>query len=674
MLKKFVFPIFLLIWGSNNLWASESESTQKIPEDLTKLSISELQGIKLSKVTSVTKKEQNLFDAPAAIYVITKEDIRRSTALNIPELLRMVPGLQVAQIDANKWAISSRGFNQRLSDKLLVLVDGRVVYSITFSGVFWDQIDYPLEDIERIEVIRGPGGTLWGANAVNGVINIITKNSKDTQGFHGKAIVGTVEEGSTTFRYGAKLNEKTTYRVYGKYFNRDSFEPRPGTLANDHWNQFRGGFRIDLKKSKNEEFTFQGDYYNGESSSRTSNTIVSLAPPSVRTFDAEGDIDGANILARWVKKHTSNSETQVQFFWNREHRQEPFLPEILVNTLDLQIQHRRRLFARHDVTIGFGQSYTFDEFKNAFNLQINPQTDFNFRIDGFIQDEITIVDKFLKFIVGSKFEHNSFSGFEFQPNARLVYTPNSKNTIWFAASRAVRTPNIVEERVFLLAGLVPTVPPTVISLQGVPNPVSEDLLSLELGYRWKALKNVVIDISTYLNFYNDLRSVELGSLDLSNFPTFVRQPTFVRKGFSGETYGMELSVFWNPFDWWTLKSGFSWFEMDLAPDPGLVTAPSVEGLDPSFQVQLRSTMNLPKNIELDTYLNFVDDIPQFNIPSYTRLDVRLGWRPVKNVSVSLGALNLLDPEHLEFQERSTAALVTSTEVPRSYFFAITINN
>ncbi len=674
MIKHLIVFVFFLFCLASNLWANELEPKQTIPEDLTKLSISELKGIKLSKVTSVSKKEQNLFDASAAIYVITKEDIRRSTALNIPELLRMVPGLQVAQIDSNKWAITSRGFNQRISDKLLVLIDGRVVYSITFSGVFWDQIDYPLEDIERIEVIRGPGGTLWGANAVNGVINIITKNSKDTQGFHGKGVIGTLEQGSTTFRYGAKLNENTTYRVYGKYFNRGSFEPRPGTLANDHWNQFRGGFRFDLEKSKDEEFTFQGDYYNGESSSRTSNTIVSLTPPAARTFDAEGDIDGANILARWVKRHNPNSETQVQFFWNREHREEPFLPEILVNTLDLQIQHRRKLLKRHDVTIGFGQNYTFDEFKNAFNLRINPQTDFNFRIDGFIQDEITIVDKFLKLIVGSKFEHNSFSGFEFQPNVRLVYTPNKKNTIWFAASRAVRTPNIVEERVFLLAGLLPTIPPTVISLQGVPNPVSEDLLSLELGYRWKALKNVLVDISTYLNFYDDVRSVELGPLDLSNFPTFVRQTSFARKGFSGHTYGMELSVFWNPFNWWTLKSGFSWFEMDLTPDPGLVTAPSVEGLDPSFQVQLRSTMNLPRNFELDTYLNFVDDINQFNIPSYTRLDVRLGWKPLKNVSLSLGALNLLDPNHLEFLEPNSATLVTPTEVPRSFFFAITINN
>ena len=406
------------------------------------------------EVTSVSKKKQRLTEAAAAVFVITQEDIRRSGVTSIPEALRLAPGLQVAKIDANKWAISSRGFNTQFVNKLLVLIDGRSVYTPSYSGVYWDAQDTLLEDIDRIEVIRGPGATLWGANAVNGVINIITKQAGDTQGGLMVASAGNEEKVIAGLRYGAELNKNTHGRLYLKFNERDSsYAPGLDDEAGDDWKSLRGGFRIDSQPSDKDRWTVQGDVYEADEN-QTLNLWRDPSDPSNLNFapfylDAntadEIESSGWNLLTRWDHLLSNTSNITLQLYYDHTKRAENFLLQEQ-DTLDIDFQHQLEVFGNHDLVWGLGYRHIEDEFSNTYIVAFLPDSGSSDLFSAFLQDEIELLPDRLRLTLGSKFEQNDFTGFEVQPSARLIWLPTERSTLWGSVSRAVRTPSRLEDR------------------------------------------------------------------------------------------------------------------------------------------------------------------------------------------------------------------------------------
>ena len=653
----------IFLYGS----AEAKEPDEQIPEDLVELSFEELMDI---KITSVSKKEQRLSQAAAAIFVITQEDIRRSGVTTIPEALRMAPGVEVAQVDANKWAITIRGFNNLFSSKLLVMIDGRTVYTPLFSGVYWDVQDTVLEDIDRIEVIRGPGGTLWGANAVNGVINIITKNAKDTQGGMVTAGGGTLENGFGSIRYGGKigLGGKNHYRVFAKYFNRDSFDEAPGADGADEWEAVRGGFRMDLEPSEKNKWTLQGDYYNGESGQRVTE-VTSLTAPFSTTTDDDVDVNGVNLLARWQHRISNRSSTTLQVYYDRTERNAKPLKQT-IDTMDLDFQHRLDIGRRHDMVWGIGQRLVYDDIENTLAFSFTPDNRLAHTTSAFVQDDITLIENRLRLTLGSKFEWNSYTGFEYQPNARVLWTPNSLNTVWASVSRAVRTPARTDDsfRLNFLAtpggGLN-----NLFSVLGNNNIKSENLLAYELGYRVQPTEKIFLDVATYFHSYDDLLSQEplTPFVETTPAPTHLTIATQFQNKLAGNAYGVEIAGTWKVFDWWELNTAFNWFQFDLdqTPPSADTTTKLKDGNSPKYHFNIRSHFKLPYQLEFDTALFVVDELDNLNIPSYNRLDIRLGWLPTESLELSLVFQNLLDPRHKEFGGVEGGS--TRNEVPRSVY-------
>ena len=666
-----LLTIFAFIWISvvPILHAEEGDHNDQVPEDLVELSFEELMDI---KITSVSKREQKVSQAAAAIHVITQEDIRRSGLNSIPELLRTVPGLQVAQFDANTWAITSRGFNSRFASKLLVLIDGRSIYTPIFSGINWDDHDIPLEDIERIEVIRGPGGTLWGANAVNGVINIITKHTEDTQGGLVSGGAGNEENGFSTLRYGGKLSPDATYRVYGKYFNRDESVTRTGGPGNDSSHSARGGFRIDWQASEKNSLMFTGDYFEGESDFSIRNQVFSLTAPFASSFNTTAEIDGAHFLAKWQRQLSADSDIALQAYYNRERRRSQFIPQLLEDTFDIDFQHQFKLNDRNHIIWGLEQRFVYDSLKSNFGFSFDPQTRLNHRSSFFVQDEITLVPNQVRLTLGSKFEANSYTGFEIQPNARILWTPNEDHTVWAAVSRAVRTPSRAEDTARV--NVTASAGPVLVTQFGANDYDSEDLLALELGYRVQPKKNLYFDLATFAHFYEHILTQERRTpfVETSPAPAHTVVPIVLDNLGSGEIFGVEAFANWNPFDWWTLKGGLTWLAVDFhlnatSTDTALI---QTEDNDPEIQWQLHSHMDLPYELELDTALYYVSELENLNVDDYMRLDVRLGWHATDDIELSLVGQNLTDPEHPEFGN-SILSTGTATQVERSVFGKVT---
>jgi len=608
--------------------------------DLTSLSIEELMRV---EVTSVSKKEEKLSEAPSAVYVITQEDIRRSGLKQLPEVLRLAPGLQVARIDANKWAISARGFNGRFANKLLVLIDGRSVYTPLFSGVYWDVQDVMLEDVERIEVIRGPGATMWGANAVNGVVNIITKKPRDTQGGLVTAGGGSEDLGFGAARYGGKLGDSAHYRAYVKYQNHDDFVDASGDDASDEWSQVRGGFRLDWDLSPNDVVTAQGDVYGGQMGSRS--TVVTFAAPAGGTFNDEVDVYGGNILGRWTHVISEASNTVLQLYYDRADRNDPLLAQ-RHDVFDVDFQHRFRPWARHDILWGFGYRAVLDRLDDGPSVSMDPHSRDAHLVSGFLQDEIALVRDRLRFILGSKIEYNDFTEFEYQPNGRLLWTPDERHTLWAAVSRAVRTPSRVEEDSLVLFSPVP--PLGLAALKGDSDIKSEELLAFEIGGRVRPVDRLSLDLAGFYNVYENLREFELGTA--SGAPPAVIFPLHFDNKMRGEAYGVEASANVKLLEWWMVSGGFTFIQIQIHDDSTTAadTERTTEGGSPHHQFHVRSNVTLPWNLEFDVLLWYVDHLPGFDIPSYVRLDARLGWRPTKSIEAAVGVQNVLDDRHPEF--------------------------
>src|SRR6266849_2111927 len=652
---------------------TEAQTSRSVP-DVTAMSMEDLMNM---QVTSVSKRTQKVADAAAAIFVITQEDIRRSGANSIPEALRLVPGLQVARIDQNKWAIGSRGFNGRFDNKLLVLIDGRSVYTPLFSGVYWNVQDVMLEDIDRIEVIRGPGATLWGANAVNGVINIISKKAKDTQSAIVTAGAGSEERGSGGVRYGSRIGD-TSYRAYGKYFNWGPSLYSSGMTAHDGWDALRGGFRADWTPAGSNSLTLQGDIY--QSKYGETLTVPSLNAPYSSTFPNNGKYSGGNILGRW--NHSSEgSSMSLQMYYDNTTIADNSLFVDHQNIFDMDFQDGFHLGNSQQFVWGLGYRSIRDRNDPSFSVSLQPNQLTLNHFSAFVQDEISLVDNRLRLTFGSKFEHNDFTGFEVQPNARLLWTLTPNQSVWTAVSRAVRTPALTEEGLRLNSAVVPpatpanpTPFPAVITVFGSHQFQSEDLLAYELGYRVQATSSFSADIATFYNTYSNLRTAEPGapSIEGSPAPTDIVIPFVAGNKMSGGTYGVELFADWRVVPKWRLVGSYSYLQMDISKNANSLdpTPDLPNGSSPRHQWYVRSSIDLPKHFDDDTTLRFVDHLPSLNIPSYYSLDAHLGWRPVPSVEFSIGGQNLLNNQHLEFIPDFINT--SPTEVKRSIFGSITL--
>ena len=644
--------LLFLICMAAQAWSDDEGQSPKPAEDLTKMSIEDLLNV---EVTTASKKAQFLTDVPAAIYVITSEDIRRSGATSVPDLLRMVPGVQVAQIDANKWAISIRGFNGRYANKLLVLIDGRSVYTPLFSGVYWDVQDVMLEDVERIEVIRGPGGSLWGANAVNGIINIITKHAKDTQGSLLYLGVGDEEKGLGGFRHGGAWGKDGHYRVYGKFFKRDALiSHTTGMTATDGWKMRRGEFRMDRGDPSSSQFTMQGEFYSGDVQQGTQRPT--LTPPFSETLREDVRVSGGHLLARWQRRNAKGAETSLQVYYDRTRRNAPLELNEVRSTFDVDFQRRARWSERQDVVWGVGYRRTSDRTQGTFHLSFDPAHRTDDLFSAFIQNDVTLKEN-LRLSIGSKFEHNDYSGFEVQPNLRLLWQPNERRTLWASVARAVRTPSRADHDLRVNVGAGPGAngaPPNVITLFGDNGFESETVRAHEIGYRFRPHDNVSVDVAAFYNVYNNLRTFERGTpfLEMSPLPPHVVVPFMFANRLSAKTYGAEIATQWTVNPQWRVAAGYTLFKPKFRFD---ATSTDTLGLDddlrdtnPHQQFHLRSHLNLSKKFELDTLLYGVDNIGSIGIKGYTRLDVRLGWRPKENVEVSLVGQNLLGDRSREF--------------------------
>jgi len=643
------------------------------PEDLMTLSLEDLMQ---QKITSVSRKLQRLSQAAAAVFVITAEDIHRSGALTIADALRMVPGLDVARIDANKWAISSRGFNNRFANKILVLIDGRTVYTPLFSGVFWEIQNTLLDDIDRIEVIRGPGAALWGSNAVNGVINITTKSARDTQGglltFGG----GSEERGFGAIRYGAKWGKDAYARVYAKSFRRDGQVTASGDDAPDDGRAGQAGFRVDWQQSGRDVITAQGDIYNGDANQTV--ILNELTPPYTRAFDDQADFSGGNLQARWRRSFSASSELEVQAYYDWTERSEA-TSGLKQEVFDLDLQHRFAWGERQDIVWGLGYRFSQDRINNSPYIAFIPDSRHLNLFSAFIHDEIKL-DKDLLLTIGSRFEHNDYTGFEIQPNIRLSWTPNDQHTVWGAISRAVRMPSRVDADYYGISSVIPPDTPVnpqplpiLITTNGNPAILSENLIAYELGYRFSPSPRFSLDLAGFFNVYDDLRTVRE---DAPTFETLPPPPhlllpvTFVNQ-MSGHTYGLELALDGRPSEWWRLRAAYTYFHANLHLDDGsndTLSLAAAEGSSPKNQFSLFSTMNLSDHLDFDLWLRSVGALSYPQVDRYTTLDARLGWKPRKDLAVAIVGQNLLNSQHLEYG--SVFLNAVTTEVQRGIYARI----
>ncbi len=621
-------------------------------------------------VTSVSKKAISLDQSPAAISVVTGDDIRRLGISSIPEALRLVPGLNVARINASQWAISSRGFNTQYANKLLVLMDGRSVYTPSFGGVFWDAQDMVLEDLERIEVIRGPGATLWGANAVNGVINVTSKNSRDTQGFLSSTSFGTEDRPAISLRYGGALTDTLHYRAYVKYFNRAGSNDPAGSESPDSWDSIRGGFRTDWEPSREDLFTLQGDYYSLHTGENV--TVPVLTPPFRETSETQSTSRGGNIVGRWTRTFSGKSYLTLQAYFDSSRHEMARVVEAR-DTVDVQLENRFPLGARNDIVWGLGYRFTTDQFDNSPMVTFLPAHANLNLYTAFVQDEITIVPDRLRLTLGSKVEHNDYTGCEIQPSARLLWTPTSGQTVWAAASRASGTPSRYARGARINATVSqPAFSPVIeTALIGNSNVVSETVDAYELGYRVQPARNLSVDVTGFYNVYDNILGAAIGLAQPETTPVpHVLVPLNLANNQAGETYGAEVSVQWKPVDRWRLTANYSWLHMEMHPDVSVAKA------SPQQQFSLRSYLTLPWNLEFNSFASFVDRTETLNLtgtttvaPAHVRVDAGIVWRPKDSIEIGIWGQNLLDRQHVEIGSQTT---IENSEIPRSIVGKITV--
>lgn len=603
------------------LLAGASLSAQEqIAQDLKRLSLEELARV---DVTSLSRRPEPLFASPAAITVLTAEEIRRSGATTLPDVLRLAAGMQVARFDSRTWAVTSRGFNITTANKLQVLIDGRSVYSPLFAGVQWDVPDVLFEDIDRIEVVRGPGATHWGANAVNGVVNIITKSARETQGSLVTVGGGDEERAFASARYGGRLGERAFYRVYGKYADRDALALATGGSAGDSLRRGQGGFQVRWEGGEGSVGTLQGDLYRGRSG---------------HPVQQDTDIAGGNVGGRWERRLAGGSELRLGLYYDRTHRDIPGLFEERRETVDLDLQHHLPLGPRHEVVWGAGYRVSRDRIDDSALLGWEPNRRTVTQLAAFAQDELTLVPERLRLTAGAKLENHESTGLEVLPNLRLAWTPTSHRTLWASAARAVRSPTRFDEDLRIFAG-------PVLLIRGSREFEPEELLAYELGLRQLVGPAAQMDLTAFYHAYDELRSQE---------PTpGSGLPIVLANRLEGRLWGGTLALDVEATPSWRWRAGATWLDKELRVEAGSrdTTGGRDEGNDPDLQGFLRTSVDLPHRVELDAALRYVDRLPDPAIPSYLELDLRLGWHPRPGLELALVGQNLLDESHLELAPR-----------------------
>ncbi|MEO5376316.1 MAG: TonB-dependent receptor [Magnetococcus sp. DMHC-6] len=621
------------------------------------------------EITSAAKKPQKLMNVASAIYIITADDIKRSTATVLPELLMGVPGMHVVQINAHSWAISARGFNGLFSRDLLILMDGRSLYTPLFSGVYWDTQDLPLEDIERIEIIRGPGGTLWGANAVNGVINILTKKANETKGSLVTVVAGT-QERVTTYRYGDQTDSGTAWRVWGKGIDQDPFSRTDGWQAHDSWQRAQGGFRLDKTFSSQDEWSLQGDIYDGNLDQKS--TVTSLLAPYNSTLKETNSVWGANLLSHWKRILSSHSDMDFLVYYDHTYRS---LDETR-DTLDLGFQHRFPLSDHQEITWGMGYRLSHGEYPFDSTTSMDPDSRTDNLLSTFVQDEIQLIPNQVKLILGTKIEHNDYTGLELQPNARVLWRMAEDQTLWTSVSRAVRTPSWSNHNFRINVTAFPMGPPFnvgEISIFGSEAVQSEELMAYELGYRKQFGKNFFLDTTAFYHVYDDLVSNENGTpfVEADAISTHLVTPIYWENKLQAHTYGLELDTQWQTSESLRLQLGASLQKIDLDLKEGSTDTSSLAsaGDDPQFQFHLHSYWDIIEHVQLDTMLYYVQRLSSLNIPAFWRADIRLGWEVQKNCRLDLIGINLLDDSTPQFID--AAGATENSEFPRSFLAKLT---
>jgi len=597
--------------------ASAQAPEDTLAQNLKKLSIEELTQL---DITTASRRTEPLARTAYAVSVIRGEDIRRSGAASLPEALRLADGIVVARADNETWAISSRGFNITTANKLLVMIDGRTVYSPLFAGTLWSVQDVPLDDIDRIEVIRGPGGAIWGANAVNGVVNIITRNASETRGGRLLLTVGTEERAIATAQYGGSANG-LDYRVYGKFRARDGQILATGADANDGVQYGQGGFRLERRSQARDSWLLQGDAYGGREG----------------LFDhPDTHVDGANLMTRWERRFSPGASFRAQAYFDHVYRRVYQQLRDVRNTVDVDLQQR---FAagRHDVIAGGNvRASQGDDTGNAA-FHFDPQSRLSTIAGVFAQDEISLVPDRLAVIVGAKFEHNTFTGVEPQPSVRLRWTPAANRTVWAAYSRAVRLPTRFD------TDLRFTNPVTgALTLTGSSDFDTEKVDAYEAGFRSDIAHWLSIDVAAFHNVYDDLRSEE--------FPTAPGQPVVLHNLMNARTGGVESGVTVAPLPVWRVHAFYGFLHEAVDFDPGSrdLTNGVNEYNDPAHVIKVRSSADLPHAIELDAFFRHLSRLPHPVVDAYSELDLRVGWRPVPAWDLSFIGQNLLHAHHAEF--------------------------
>ena len=657
-LKTFSLLLLLLplVPAVSSADPQQSAVAQNTSTALKDLSLEELSQI---DVTSPSKEPTPALRSPVAIYVITGEDIRRSGVTTIPDALRLAPGVEVARIDGSKWSVGIRGFGTRLSRSVLVLMDGRSVYTPLFAGTYWEVQDTLLEDIDRIEVIRGPGGTIWGPNAVDGVINIITKSTKDTQGTFASAGGGNEEQGLFNFRYGGDDGKGLTYRVYAKgftrgpeyHFNHDNF---------DDWRGLQGGFRMDWTGGPRDEFTLQGDVYRQEDGERVS--VSTYVPPINYNVDGNADLSGGNLLFRWKRTFSEGNDFQLQTYYDRTNRYEPNLGENR-DTFDVDLLARTKITARQELLYGLGARSSDGRFiEVASGLVFSPLHRDDYLFSGFIEDDITLVDRRLLLTAGTKVLRTNYTGFNFEPSVRLLWTPNDKQSFWASYTHALRTPSDAEED-FYLSSFLGTSNGVQLFARFNANPqfAPEQLNGYEVGYRQLIAKNFYIDFAGFFNNYHDLFSQDLaGPISLETtlpFPVPAEPPTHLllpaqfRNDLYGFTTGAEVAPEWRPTSFWRLRTSYSYLNMNLSKQPGTAlgaTPASVVGSSPRHEASVDSSWDLGKKLQVDFIYRYVSALPAVSAPAYSTADARIAWRFYPQLEFSVAGQNLFQRYHIEY--------------------------
>lgn len=617
--------------------------------DLGQLSLEELMEL---EIFSASKKDERAFAAPAAVYVLTSDDIRRSGATSIPDALREVPGVEVARIDGSKWGVAVRGFNDIFSDKLLVMVDGRTVYSPLFSGVFWETQEIALEDVERIEVVRGPGGALWGANAVNGIINIITHSAQNTQGPLVSLGVGSENRARLSARYGLELGENLYGALRLHYALRDELT-REKAGAADGWSMARIGWRVDGKLSANDEIFFDADAYSGRID-QPFTFLLADEPPYIRDLDSTSPIEGGHVLLRWTRAQSTDSEFSLQTYYDYSRRDEKLITGDL-HIYDLDFQHRRQFSERQEIVWGAGYRLHRDDFSKSVIAAFAPGSRSYGIASAFVQDEVTLAPNRVQFVWGTKLEHNDFTGYAFQPNMRLLWTPDQRQTLWAAASRALRSPARADHDLVVTLAIIPAQegPDIIVNNLGDKRFRPEEARSLELGYRTRWRDSALFDVAAFYTLYDDLRTgePELPYPDPQDPQGRLIAPVVFANRMSATTRGIELALDVRPVAIWRLRAAYSYIKLDidLHANSSYETGLLWEGIAPTHRISLRSSSDLPRGFALDIGARFVGDIPGAFTKAYAGLNARLSKQLTNGLEAALFAHDLLYASRAEFR-------------------------